>query len=54
MKISIELTKAQIESLAGLIDAGLRATGLRSAKVAGEIAEILQVALEKHEKDRPE
>lgn len=34
-----------MEALAGLIDAGVRATGLRSAKIAAILADKLQAAI---------
>lgn len=54
VKIKIEASKLQIEALAGLIDAGLRATGLRAAKAAAEWSDILQAALDKYQQESKE
>lgn len=43
---TIRLTKEQMEGLAGLIDAGVRATGLRSVKIASQLSDILQASLD--------
>jgi hypothetical protein len=42
--ITIQLTQAQVQALAGLLDAGLRATGLRAAKDAAELLGIIETA----------
>lgn len=47
---TITLNQEEIQALAGLIDAGLRATGLRSARMAANLADKLQSAIEK---DKP-
>jgi hypothetical protein len=43
--ITISLTEQQVQALAGLIDAGLRATGLRAAKDAAALMDILEAAV---------
>ena len=42
----VKLSQDEIQALAGLIDAGLRSTGLRAAKIAAVLADKLQVALD--------
>ena len=42
--ITLELTEAEFQALAGLIDAGVRASGLRSVKEAAVILEKLEKA----------
>lgn len=44
MTIKIEFTEAEFQALAGLIDAGVRASGLRSVKEAAVILEKLEKA----------
>jgi hypothetical protein len=43
--VTIQLTQAQVQALAGLLDAGLRASGLRAAKDAAEILSIIETAV---------
>lgn len=40
----LELTEAELQALAGLLDAGVRATGLRSVKDAAMLVEKLETA----------
>ena len=47
MLYNLTATKEEIQDLVGLIDAGLRATGLRAAKAADRWADKLQSALNK-------
>ena len=42
--IKLEFTEAEFQALAGLIDAGVRATGLRSVKEAAVIVNKLEQA----------
>lgn len=42
--IRIEFTEAEIQALAGLIDAGVRATGLRSVREAAVLLDKLEKA----------
>lgn len=44
MTIKIEFSDAEFQALAGLIDAGVRASGLRSVKEAAVILEKLEKA----------
>jgi len=41
---TITLTEAHMQALAGLLDAGIRATGLRAVKDAAELMAILETA----------
>lgn len=43
--ITIILTEAELQSLAGLIDAGVKATGLAGVKVAAAVLEKLEAAV---------
>jgi hypothetical protein len=43
--ITVQFTQAQVQALAGLLDAGLRATGLRAAKDAAELIAIIESAV---------
>lgn len=43
-KATIEYTKQEFEALAGLIDAGIRATGLRGVKDAAAMLEKMEAA----------
>ena len=45
MLYTVTLTHEELEALAGFIDAGLRATGLRSARMAANLADKLQSAI---------
>lgn len=40
----LELTEAELQALAGLLDAGVRATGLRSVKDAAKLLEKIEAA----------
>lgn len=44
MNIKLEFTEAEFQALAGLIDAGVRASGLRSVKEAAVILDKLEKA----------
>lgn len=44
---TVTYTLEEIQALAGLIDAGLRATGLRNARIAANLADKLQSAIDK-------
>lgn len=44
--IKIEFTEAEFQALAGLVDAGVRATGLKSVKEAASILTKLEQAVE--------
>lgn len=54
--MSITLTEAELQALAGLLDAGVRATGLRSVKDAAKLLEKLEAAqsVEQPETEEPE
>lgn len=41
----------QVQSLSGLLDAGLRSIGLRAAKEASQLAEILEQAVIKYKEE---
>jgi hypothetical protein len=43
--ITIQFTPAQVQALAGLLDAGLRATGLKAARDAAELLGIIESAV---------
>lgn len=42
--IQLELTETELQALAGLLDAGVRATGLRAVKDASTLIEKLETA----------
>jgi len=48
--IKIEFTIEELQNNVGLIDAGLRATGLRSAGIAYRLATKMQTALDDYNK----
>lgn len=52
MKVKVEFTEAQMAALSGLIDNGVKATGLRCVRDAAEILNLLDVAIEKATKER--
>lgn len=41
---TLNLTEKQLQALAGLIDAGVRATGIRGVKDAAELLEVIEQA----------
>lgn len=43
--ITLTLSEAELQSLAGLIDAGVKATGLASVKVAASVLAKLEAAV---------
>lgn len=43
---TIQLTKEEMEGLAGLIDAGVRNVGVRGAKIAAQLMDKLQIAID--------
>jgi hypothetical protein len=43
--ITITIPAHLVQPLAGLLDAGLRATGLKGAKAAGELIELIEAAV---------
>jgi Spy/CpxP family protein refolding chaperone len=45
MTITLNLTEQQIQKLAGLIDAGVRASGLQAVASAAEIMALLEAAV---------
>lgn len=47
--IRIELTQAELTALAGLIDAGIRATGIRGVKDAAAIVAKMEAAAQAKE-----
>lgn len=47
--ITIEFTNEELQSLAGLLDAGVRATGLRAVKEAASLLEKLEAATQTKE-----
>ncbi len=49
--IKLELTDEEMAALAGLLDAGVRATGLRSVKDAASLLEKLEAAQEQEPTD---
>jgi hypothetical protein len=51
--IKLEATEVEVQALAGLLDAGLRATGLRGAKDAAVWIAKLEVAVELAKQGRP-
>jgi hypothetical protein len=48
---NIELTDSELQALVGLIDAGVRATGLRAVKDAASLLEKLEAAAQPKETD---
>ena len=44
--ITLKLTEAEMQALAGLMDAGLRATGIRAARDAAVLLQKLESAVE--------
>jgi hypothetical protein len=50
MKIRVEFTKEELSALTGLIDNGVKATGLRSVKDAAAILVKLEAALDDTER----
>ena len=42
--VTISLTEAELQSLVGILDAGIRATGIRAVKEAAPILDKLEVA----------
>lgn len=49
--ITVIFTKVELENLAGLMDAGVKSIGLRAARQAADLADKLQKAIEKSEKE---
>jgi hypothetical protein len=47
--ITLELTNDELQALAGLLDAGVRATGLRAVKDAASLLAKLEAAAEPKE-----
>jgi len=47
--ITLELTNDELQALAGLLDAGVRATGLRAVKEAASLLEKLEAAAQPKE-----
>ena len=47
--ITIEFTNDELQALAGLLDAGVRATGLRAVKEAATLLEKLEAATQEKE-----
>lgn len=53
--INIELTQDELQALAGLLDAGVKATGLQGVKQAASILTKLEAAVAKaNEQKEPE
>ena len=50
---TLRFTKQEMEALAGLLDAGVRATGIRSVKDAANILDKLEAA-EPEEQENPD
>lgn len=48
--ITLSLTESELQALAGLIDAGVKATGLASVKVAASVLAKLEAAVEEARK----
>lgn len=48
---NLQFTEDEMQALAGLVDAGVRATGLRSVKDAAAILEKLEAAQAEKESD---
>jgi hypothetical protein len=49
--ITLELTNDELQALAGLLDAGVRATGLRAVKEAASLLEKLEAATKEENDD---
>ncbi len=49
--ITLELTNDELQALAGLLDAGVRATGLRAVKEAASLIEKLEAATKEENDD---
>jgi hypothetical protein len=49
--ITLELTNDELQALAGLLDAGVRATGLRAVKEAATLLEKLEAATKEETDD---
>jgi len=49
--ITIEFTNDELQALAGLLDAGVRATGLRAVKEAATLLEKLEAATQDKDED---
>jgi hypothetical protein len=49
--ITLELTNDELQALAGLLDAGVRATGLRAVKEAASLLEKLEAATKEEAHD---
>jgi len=49
--ITLELTNDELQALAGLLDAGVRATGLRAVKEAAALLEKLEAATQPKDED---
>ncbi len=49
--ITLELTEQEIQALAGLLDAGVKAVGLRSVKDAATLLEKLEAATQEESED---
>ena len=49
--ITLELTNDEMQALAGLLDAGVRATGLRAVKDAATLLEKLEAATKEESND---
>jgi hypothetical protein len=49
--ITLELTNDELQALAGLLDAGVRATGLRAVKEAASLIEKLEAATKEETDD---
>jgi hypothetical protein len=49
--ITIEFTNEELQALAGLLDAGVRATGLRAVKEAATLLEKLEAATKEEAND---
>jgi len=52
--ITLELTETEIQALAGLLDAGVKAVGLRSVKDAATLLEKLEAATEEEKETENE
>lgn len=49
--IKLELTEQEIQALAGLLDAGVKAVGLRAVKDAASLLEKLEQATQQRESE---
>ena len=49
--ITLELTEQEIQALAGLLDAGVKAVGLRAVKDTASLLEKLEAATQPEEPD---